>query len=158
MGLDRYLKKKKSSKENIRSESTPSKGNQQKNSDISSEYVSPEVDEPPFETKGSEIATTMTENDYNVDLSYSKRKKSLINILSQKFESKDKFELLKAIVDIVHSSPLYISHKNMITTLLKGESKSIKDLTSTEIAFELDLNELYVEVLLIEIRLDWNTK
>lgn len=84
----------------------------------------------------------------------------LITNLLENIEAMDKTTLVNNIIEIVHSSPLYVTHKNMIGSILeleKGVSK-INNFTASEIAFELDLNEFYIEILLREIRIEWNSQ
>lgn len=81
----------------------------------------------------------------------------LILFLEKKLSSLDKKDFIEAIIDMIQSNPLYVTHKNLIGSLLELEQESpdFEKFTIPEIAFELNLNEMYVEILLAEIQLFW---
>ena len=117
--------------------------NQGKNtiSDITKQSLNPNTDK-------------LGESELKID---SINRNELLLSLEKKFATHTKRELLEGIIDMIHSNPLYVTHKNLIGSLLKleNESPDFEKFTIQEIAFELNLNEMYVKVLLTEIQLFW---
>ena len=169
MSLDKFLtgKNKKSQKKN--ENKNISKINDKTNDDrnkITEEKAlkTDEINKQTHISPKQTIKNKTTTKDLVLNKSTSKasvdNKTLLLKNLLEKIEAMDKTALVNDIIEMVHSSPLYVTHKNMIGSIIELENglENIDNFTASEIAFELDLNEFYIEILLREIRIEWKSR
>lgn len=80
----------------------------------------------------------------------------LIALLSKRFEGLGQNELLTKLISLVRSHPGYASFKNFLTHHLLNQTTPTLDVDPSQLSVQLQIPPVVVEVLLEEIRLDWD--